>query len=180
MIRVGKIAAAHGLQGAVILTHIADKPGWLQPNMVLYLELQKGSRIPYFVQKVNDSRDGSYIIRLEDVNTIDDARKLIGKHVYVGQELLTQMVSDSPLLWIGFNIVDRRLGGLGPLEDVVNTGSQWLGQLTINGAEVLIPLVDEFIIELNQRNKFIRVDLPEGLLDVYAGKSIDHEVESEE
>lgn len=173
MIRVGKIVAVHGLQGAMVMTHIADKPGWLKKDDVLYLELQKDSRIPFFVQSVTEAQDGAYIIRLEDITTIEEARKLIGRHVYVTSDILAGMVKDSPLLWIGFNLTDRHYGSLGPLEDVVHTGTQWLGKIIFRGREALIPLVEQIIIEVNTRNRFIRVDLPEGLLDVYTGKDSD-------
>ncbi len=173
MIRIGKIVAVHGLQGAVIMTHIADKPDWLKKDDVLYIELQKDSRIPFFVQTATEARDGSYIIRLEDIATVEAARKLIGRHVYVASDVLAGMIKDSPLLWIGFNLTDRHYGSLGPLEDVVHTGTQWLGKIIFRGAEALIPLVAPILIEVNIKNRFIRVDLPEGLLDVYTGKDID-------
>ncbi len=169
MIRIGKIVAVHGLQGAVVMTHIADKPGWLKKDDVLYVELQKESRIPFFVHTVAEAHDGSYIVRLEDVTTVEDARKLIGKHIYVVSDVLAGIVKDTPLLWIGFNLVDRHHGLLGPLEDVVQTGKQWLGKITFRGREALVPLVEQIIIEVNTKNRFIRMDLPEGLLEVYAG-----------
>lgn len=169
MIRIGKIVAAHGLQGAVILTHIADKFGWLKTGEALYLALQKESRIPFFVETLSEKHDGSYIIRFEDVKNVEDARKLIGKDVYVSPDKLSLMTADSPLLWIGFNITDRHHGSLGKLEDVMQTSAQWIGKINYNGREALIPLVDQIIIEVNAKNKYIRVDLPEGLLEVYAG-----------
>ena len=50
---------------------------------------------------------------------------------------------------------------------VMQTGTQWLGKITVDGREALIPLVKEMIVEVNVRNCFIRVDLPDGLLEVY-------------
>jgi 16S rRNA processing protein RimM len=46
-------------------------------------------------------------------------------------------------------------------------GPQWLAKLTINEQEVLIPLVDDWIKDLNIKNKFIRMALPEGLIEIY-------------
>jgi 16S rRNA processing protein RimM len=170
MIRIGKIVATHGLQGAVILSHIVGNSDWIQKEAVLFVELRKGSFIPYFVSTAKASNDEEYIVNVEDVVEVEQAKKLVGKHVYVNEDILTGHAEDSPLLWIGFNLVDKTKGSLGPIEDVMQTGSQWLGKVTINEKEVLIPLVDDLILDVNMKNKFVRVNLPEGLIEVYLEK----------
>ncbi len=167
MIRIGKIVATHGLNGALIFNHIAGESSWLKKGDVLFVELRKGSEIPYFVVSAKSSNDEEYIVTVEDVLTVEAAKKLVGKHVYVKDEILKAIKTESPLMWIGFNLVDKEKGGLGIIEDVMQTGHQWLAKLTIEGKEVLIPLVDEMLLDVNMRNKFVRVDLPEGLIDVY-------------
>jgi 16S rRNA processing protein RimM len=170
MVRVGKIVATHGIQGAVILKHIVERSGWLKKDIPLFIELLKGSYIPYFTIQAKDSNDEEIIIHLEDVASAEAAKKLVGKHVYVNADVLGDKAEDSPLLWIGFNIVDKQKGSLGTIEDVYQAGAQWLAKITINDSEVLIPLVKEFLIQVNTRNKFIRTDLPEGLIDIYLEK----------
>jgi 16S rRNA processing protein RimM len=91
---------------------------------------------------------------------------LIGKQAYVKEDILSKYTNDSPLLWIGFNIVDKERGSVGAIEDVMQTGHQWLAKVTYEGKEVLIPLIDQMILDINVRNKFIRMELPEGLLDI--------------
>jgi len=166
MIRVGKIAATHGLQGTLILTHVTERNDWLQKGHVLFVELQKGSRIPYFVERVKAGGAGELQVGLEDVATVEAAKKLVGKHVYVDAALLGKASENTPLLWIGFNVVDAHKGGIGPLADVTQAGPQWIGTIISDGREILIPLVPQMIIEVNARNKYIRMDLPEGLLDI--------------
>lgn len=167
MIRIGKIVATHGLNGAVILKHVTGDRNWLKPGDVLFVELRKGSEIPYFVVSAKASNEEEYIVTLEDVVTVEAAKRLTGKQVYVKDDVLKNVKTDSPLLWIGFNLVDKEKGGLGVIEDVLQTGHQWLAKLTIEGKEVLIPLVSEMLLDVNIRNRFVRVDLPEGLIDVY-------------
>jgi len=167
MIRIGKIVATHGLQGGLVMTHLAASGDWLKEGHVLFLGLRKDSYIPFFVRQAQPSGKGECMVRLEDIENMEDARKLIGKPVYVREDILTGHVEATPLLWIGFRVVDRKKGGLGALEDVMQTGTQWLGKITVDGREALIPLVKEMIVEVNVRNRFIRVDLPDGLLEVY-------------
>lgn len=169
MLRVGKIVAIHGLQGALVLKQIIDDTNWLKKGDVLFVELKRESFIPYFVETAKAANDTEYIITLDDVISPDDARILVNKTVYAKEEVLQIAKVDSPLLYIGFNLVDKERGGLGTIEDVLLVGPQWLAKLIIDGKEVLIPLVPDMIIEANMRNKYVRMDLPPGLLEIYLG-----------
>lgn len=169
MLKVGKIVATHGLQGAVVLRQIIDNTNWLQKGDVLFVELKRNSLIPYFVEGAKGSAADEYIIQLDEVTTAETAKPLTGKTVYVKEEVLQKAKVDSPLLYKGFNLVDKERGGLGQIEDVLLVGSQWIAKLTIEGKEVLVPLVADMIVEVNMKNKFVRMDLPPGLLEVYLG-----------
>jgi 16S rRNA processing protein RimM len=166
MIRIGKIVATHGLTGAVVFTHFADSKNWLKVGDVLFLELNKGSYIPFFVTSEKCVDEEEYLVGLEDVNTVENAKKLVSKHVYIEDDRLKDIVKKSPLMLMGFNIVDSSLGSIGIVEDVFQTGHQWLAKTTYEGREVLIPLFEQIILDINTPNKFIRMNLPEGLLDI--------------
>jgi len=169
MLRVGKIVGVHGLQGAVVLRQIIDNTSWLKKGETLFIELKRESFIPYFVETAKAANDAEYIITLDDVGSPEDAQVLVNKTVYAKEEALETAKVDSPLLYIGFSLVDKQKGGLGNIEDVMLVGRQWIARMTIEGKEVLIPLAEDMIQEVNVRNKFIRITLPDGLLEVYLG-----------
>jgi 16S rRNA processing protein RimM len=52
------------------------------------------------------------------------------------------------------------------LVDVSQTGHQWIGTIIYEGKEVLLPMVEPLLLEVNLRNKYLRMHLPEGLLDL--------------
>lgn len=166
MIQVGKIVATHGLSGTLIFTHIVGSSYWLAEGQVLFIALQAGSQIPYFVAKVKPVNNSEYHILLEDIDSPETAKKLIGKSVFAHQEILGSAATDSPLLWVGFSIVDTELGTLGTLTHIVENRQQWIGTLDYNGKEVLLPMVKPIIQEVNIRNRYIRMALPHGLLDL--------------
>jgi 16S rRNA processing protein RimM len=167
MIRIGKIVATHGLQGAVVMTHIIGRSDWLKKDAPLFIELNKESYIPYFTLDFKAANNEEYIVNLEDIEQMEQAKKLIGKHVYVQEEILAEKAADSPLLWIGFEVTDRKHGKLGKIEDVMLTANQWLAQLTYKDKEVLIPLIEQTIGGVSLKAKKLEVNLPDGLLEVY-------------
>jgi 16S rRNA processing protein RimM len=167
MIRIGKIVATHGLTGAVVMTHVLGSSKWLNKNDVLHIEMQKGCYIPHFVSNIKANNDKEYLVNIEMIDKVETARKLVTKHVYVDEALLTSFAKQSPLLWIGFTIIDKTDGKLGVVDDVVQTGTQWLARFIYMGKEVLIPLVEQTVQSVDIKSRMLNVDLPAGLLEVY-------------
>ncbi len=167
MIRIGKIVATHGIGGSLIFTHVVGNSNWLKKEHILHVEMQKGSFIPYFIAQCKSSGPKEYQINIENIDRVEDAKKLVTKHVYVDESVLADYARQSPLLWIGFMVTDKHSGQLGPIDDVMQTGSQWLAKLTYKEKEVLIPLIDETIEKLDIKLKTLSVNLPDGLLEVY-------------
>lgn len=167
MIRVGKIVATHGLQGSLIMTHVAGDGRWMKKGHALMVEMQKGSYIPYFVSEFRIVNDKEFNLNMEDLDNVENAKKLVGKHVYVEEALLAGYAKESPLLWMGFTVTDVHVGLLGVMEDVMQTPNQWLGKIIYKDKEVLIPLLNQFIKDIQIKQKRLIMELPAGLMDVY-------------
>ncbi len=168
MLRIGKLVATHGVQGDLILAHITGKAGWLKVGDVLFVALRKGSNIPHFVSKIRRENEEEIILHLEDTDTPESARMLVGKDAFVAEQVLATVSQDSPLLWIGFEAIDEKEGSLGPVDDVYQTAQQWLATVHIQGKEVLLPLVDQTLKKIDIPNRKLYLSLPHGLLEVYA------------
>lgn len=165
MIRIGKIAGTHGLKGEVLLSHLLVR-GWLKKDIPLFLTIRRDTHIPYFLESFQEVDDTTYRIKLEEVNTMEEARALTGKQVLVDEQYVNLTPEASPLLWLGFEVHDKELGAVGALKDVFQTAHQWLGELPYQGKDVLIPLVPQTILKLDVNKKIIYMDLPAGLLEV--------------
>jgi len=70
---------------------------------------------------------------------------------------------------IGFDVLDTRLGNIGKITGINDSGAQAIFEIEKNGTEILVPLIDEFIIALDRTNKTITLETPEGLVDLYLG-----------
>ncbi len=167
MIRIGKIVATHGLAGSVIMTHVAGNGTWLKKGHTLMIEMQKGSFIPFFVAQCKAATPAEYHLNLEDLDTQQEAKRLVTKHVYVDESLLAGLARESPLLWIGFTVSDAHYGNVGEIKDVMQTGAQWIGKVMYNNNEALIPLVDATIKAIDIKARILKTTLPEGLLELY-------------
>jgi 16S rRNA processing protein RimM len=168
MIRIGKIVATQGLTGELIITHLAGKKTWLKTGDALFVALKKESYIPFFVSSVKSVLADELIVLFEDTASVEAAKKLVGKEVFVAEDILAKSGADSPLLWIGFIMKDKEAGELGTIKDVYQTRNQWLAEVDYRGSEVLVPLVPPVLVKSDIKTKTVHVALPDGLLEVYS------------
>lgn len=168
MLRIGKLVATHGVGGDLVLTHITGKKGWIKAGDALFVALRQGSRIPHFVSKIKSEQEGEIVLHFEDTDSPEAARLLVGKEVFADEAVLATAGQDSPLLWIGFEAIDEKTGSLGPVEDIYQTAQQWLATVRINGKEALLPLIEQTLKKVDIKNRKLFLDMPDGLLDVYA------------
>jgi len=97
------------------------------------------------------------------------ADTIVGKDVYLPLTMLPKLEGNKFYYHevVGFDAIDQRLGNFGTILRISDNGVQALFEVQKDDAVILIPLIDEFIIEVNRENKSILFNTPEGLIDLY-------------
>ncbi len=165
---IGKIAAAHGLDGHVLFRHVLDQKKAVERLKHVFIELHRESYIPYFIEEQKGHTLHEVMLLLDEVNSIEAAKTLTGKNVYIEAEVYRKLMPKAVHEGMeGFIIHDEQLGVIGPVESLMETPGQVLAAVTYQGKEVLIPLVEATIVRVDAQQKMLWVRLPDGLLDVY-------------
>jgi 16S rRNA processing protein RimM len=165
---IGKLVSVHGLQGEFVLKHSLGKRASLQGVEAIFLEERKNSFIPYFVQKASVKDHEHTFVKLEGIDTKEDARKLVQTPVYlIEADFKKQTASSAPLSLLGFTVQDKEQGVLGVIEEVIEMPMQVLAKITFREKEVLLPLNEQSMVKVDKKGQIVHVDLPEGLLDIY-------------
>jgi 16S rRNA processing protein RimM len=163
----GKFVAVFGVDGALVLQHVMGKKTGFKGLQVLFLEDKKDSFLPWFVQEVTIKNEQEVYVKLEGVNSREQAKKLTQKKVWLREEDFNQFAKKSaPVSLLGFMMVD---GGteIGLIQEVIEQPHQILCTVDYKGTEALIPLHEASLKKIDQKNKRVVVELPEGLLDIY-------------
>ena len=72
----------------------------------------------------------------------------------------------------GWTVVDLENGTeLGEVIRVIDHGPYPMLEVESNGEELILPLPENFKIEVDRENKVLRVEVPEGLVDVFVNPS---------
>ena len=158
---IGYLSKTHGVKGQLILR--ADKDFYFEEVKVVFLESSTGLA-PHFVKKISPNNVG-FIIELEETDTVEKAKLLIGKKIFVDAELVELVEEDSN--WVGFELSDKNFGDIGKVFEVNDNGFQILLSIMYKNKEIILPLVNDFIEKIDETDRKIYYNAPEGLIDVY-------------
>lgn len=165
---VGKLGKPHGVSGAFRF-YLQRELKSTKKVPKHFLVQDKGSLLPWFVSKVQWAGGGEGIINFEEITTPEKAKLYSGRELYLSEKEVAayfKKETEGFEYLTGFTAIDEETGVIGTIEEVIETPAQILLQVNRQGSEVLIPLVDDFVIDINEEEKEILLTLPEGLLDL--------------
>lgn len=165
---LGKIVKKYSFKGEVLAKLDTDDPNIYEDLDAIFLEL-RGTLIPFFVEQSQLHKSELLRLKFEDVDTEADADAILKSDLYLPLDLLPKLEGNQFYFHeiIGFTVTDKAFGEVGVIKGVNDSTAQALFEIDRNGVEILIPMNDDFIIEVNRDTKTILVDVPEGLIDLY-------------
>ncbi|MBN7809396.1 16S rRNA processing protein RimM [Algoriphagus sp. H41] len=166
--QVGRIAKVHGLRGEVNVVLDVDYPEDYEGLEHLFLE-QKGRLVPFFLEHFVIQPGGKALAKFEELDTIESVENLVGAEAFLPLTELPQLEDDQYYYHelVGFEVIDQTLGLIGPVQVIYDLETQDLLGVIHQGKEVLIPIQDGIISQVDKAAKKVFCQLPEGLLDIY-------------
>ena len=161
--RIGRLGKTHGVRGEVSLQFDDDIFDRVDADY-LVLELD-GILVPFFIEEYRFRSDTVALIKFEDVDTQQRANELTGCDVYFPRALAANDEGDVSLsLLVGFDLVEANGGTtIGRIAAIDDTTANLLFELE-DGC--LIPANDDLIRDIDTKRKTIKMEIPEGLLEL--------------
>ncbi len=164
-IAVGRLIRARGNRGELIAEIYSSHPGRAEELKNVTLDLE-GRRVSAAVEQVW-YHGGTPVLKLGGIDSIDDAEMWAGADILVPE---TERVhaEEGEFYYsdlIGCKVIaDQPVGVVAAIEDY---GSAPLLKVeTLDGREILIPFALSICREIDIVERVIRIDAPEGLLDL--------------
>lgn len=166
---LGKITKTHGFKGNLILHLETDEPELYENLESVFIE-RDGMLVPFFFEFAQPYSNGKLLVKFEDISP-EEAERLVNRPLYLPMENLPELDGTDFYYHeiVDFRVIDEKHGEIGILESVNDSGVQALFEIKSGEKEILIPVVDEWILEVNREEKFIKIETPEGLIDLYLG-----------
>jgi 16S rRNA processing protein RimM len=167
---LGKIAKKFSYKGEVLAWLDTDDPGYFEDMESVFVELNK-HLVPFFIEKSRLHKNDFLRIQFEDMDSEEAADRIMGCDIYLPLTMLPKLEGDKFYFHeiIGFTAHDKRLGDIGIIVGVNDTSAQSLFEIKKGDIEILVPMIDNFIVKVDRENKTIFLDTPDGLVDLYLG-----------
>jgi len=165
---LGKIVTKYSFKGEVVIKLDTDEPELYKNMESVYVEF--GSNlVPFFIEKSSLHKGNQLRVQFEDVYSEEEADSILKCGIYLPLDLLPKLEGDKFYFHevIGFKIIDAIFGEVGEIVHINDKAAQPLFEIDRKGKEIFIPMIDDFIKEVDRTKKQIHVETPEGLIDLY-------------
>lgn len=165
---LGKIVKKHSFKGEVVAKLDTDEPSNYSNLESIFIAFGN-ELVPFFIEKSLLQKGNQLRIAFEDIDNEEKANELMGCELYLPLTLLPKLTGNKFYYHeiINFKIIDQNIGEIGIIKRVNDQSAQAILEIDANGREVLIPLIDDFIVEVNRKTNTIVVNTPDGLINLY-------------
>lgn len=166
-LHLGKISKPYGLQGELILALQSGTEEHITEGNPLFVELD-GQRVPFFIEEAERNADRQAIVKLEFVDSLDEAKRMAGCSLYLLETATakSETRSGDPASLNGYTAVDRTMGELGEISGFIPGEANPLWLIEYRGREIMVPASQDFIISIDHTDQSILLDLPEGISEL--------------
>ncbi|MDE6392718.1 MAG: ribosome maturation factor RimM [Muribaculaceae bacterium] len=169
IVAIGKFQKTHALKGE--LNALLDIDGdYAADGHPLIVDID-GIYVPFYAETVRPKGAESFLVKLRDIDSQEKAQELVNKEIFGLRSDLVEYFDDPDMEivadFVGYKVVDSRLGEIGSIEDVDDsTANVLFVVVTDDGETVYIPVAEEFINAVDDERKVVETTLPEGLVDL--------------
>jgi len=165
--KIGRLGKPHGIKGELSFMFTDDVFDRVDADYIV-VETD-GILVPFYIEEYRFRTDETALLKLEGIDTMDRAREFTNCDVFFPRELAE--ADDGELTWaqiVGFTLVDdiynKVIGNVRSVDD--STQNILFEVESPEGKSLLVPAAEDLITDVDQEKKQIRVQLPEGLLDL--------------
>lgn len=167
IIAIGRFNKTHGINGEISATINAPKTV-LDNSSCIVCDID-GIFVPFFIKDVRNKSQETLLISIDDINNEHDAAMFASKEIFVKRSEYSEILEDEDQVPIDFFIgfkafVNGLKGNVVEIDD--STANVLFVIETDSGNQILIPAVEEFITDLDSKQRIIKMEVPNELLDL--------------
>ena len=170
-LRIGKIISLHGIKGEIKVYPTTDDIKRYDTLKFFYIidsidanDTDINSKEVYECINVKYVKN-AVVIKIKSIDKVEDANVFIGKNIYVSRNDAVELKPNEYFIvdLIGLSaFCDNKV--IGKVLDVVKTKANDNIVILYNNKEIQIPLVDEYIHNIDIKNQILKLKNIEGLI----------------
>lgn len=166
MLRVGVFANTHGVRGEIKVFPTTDDVNRFKKLKALYLD--KGTELMKLEVSSVRFFKNMVIMKFKGIDNINDIEKYKGKDLLIERKQAVPLQENEYFICdiINAAVVTEEGQEVGTLKEVLQTGANDVYVVKTNeGKEVLLPVIDDCVLDVNIEEKVVTVKLMPGIMD---------------
>lgn len=168
---IGKFQKTHALKGELNAVLDID-PEFFDSDPFLVVSID-GIFVPFRVTSIRTKGSFSYLITLSGIDSEEEAKKFVNKEIYARKHEVRVFDNNGEDEgeyaddMVGYSLIDNESGFRGEIDNIdLSTANPLFIVIDENGNEVMIPVADEFVLNIDPENRIIETNLPSGLIEL--------------
>ena len=161
MQRIGQVLKSNGRDGELLVSFSGIAPEDIDLEEPVFIEFD-GLPVPFYFEAFSQRGNSRALVRLTGVHNLTDADELAGAVLYAEDDLYEDEEEDLTG-WTVLHADGTKVGTVTAHEDIPGNPCIWV---ETGHGEALIPLREELVLEVDEEKETLRMEIPEGLLDL--------------
>ena len=161
MQRIAQILKSNGRDGELVMSFVGIAPEDIDTREPVFIEFD-GLPVPFYFESFTPRGNSRALVRLTGVHNLTDADELAGATLYAEDDLYEDEEEDLTG-WTVLQADGTQAGTVSAHEDIPGNPCIWV---ETGHGEVLIPLHEELVLDVDETEQTLRMVIPEGLLDL--------------
>tara|TARA_R110002072_G_scaffold31648_1_gene97387 strand:- start:124 stop:639 length:516 start_codon:yes stop_codon:yes gene_type:complete len=163
---VGTITRSHGLKGAFKVNIHSAGILPIEKDEPVFIQLQ-GGPVPFFVEECSAASHDVWLMKLEEVDSLEAADKFVEKEMLIEEANFIGIKTEATNELVGFRVEDFEKGDIGLVSGILETAQHPVLEIELGDKLILVPWVDAIVKEIDEDAKTIKIEAPDGLIDLY-------------
>ena len=151
-----KVLKSYGTDGSVVVSLSAEDSREFDQNEPVFIDFD-GLPVPFFMESCTP-KGGRYIVKFEDIDTLEDAEKIVGQILRTSID--EEEYEDDP--FIGMTVYDASGNLVGEVVEFYDFSGNTCIEVLHDGREVMLPVNEDLIVKIKKNKLYLTI--PDGLL----------------
>jgi 16S rRNA processing protein RimM len=164
---LGSLFKTTGVKGEIVARFTNVVPAKMNKMESVFIEID-GKLVPFFIEYFKEKSSNTALIKFEGINSESQAQEYLGAAIYLPAEnkkLLDKELDDF-IDVVGYVVKDQNYEVVGKVLEFIENSSNPLLLVETPKNEILIPAHDDLIIEVDDDEKYIVIELADGIMDL--------------
>ncbi len=161
---IGRVIKPHGVKGKIKIGYFGEDSRQFHLYRKVFIEDRTGRLQSHEVLEATP-QPPRLILQLKDIRTVEEARPLVGKEIYIPKASLPDL-PEGEYYWveiIGMEVETENGKRIGRVKEILPTGSHDIYVVQGEKREIFLPAVEGVIQSIDREKKRMKVTRMEGL-----------------